>query len=145
VARPLNPGRGVALFTDGSAWYKDGSGGWAWIAIDAFGSEEQGAGACSDTTNNRMELTAAIRGLEHLNRIYGRCDVLLYSDSEYMVLGSRDRFRSRKKNRDLWEQLDHAADNHSVEWLHVKGHADSYYNDLCDKMASEVRKNGKIV
>jgi ribonuclease HI len=137
----LNPTRGIAVFTDGSSWNKDRSGGWAWVAIDAFGEEEHGCGAESDTTNNRMELTAVVEALSTLADRYGEAEILLYSDSEYVVLGARHKYRARTKNRDLWEQLDDAEALHDmVEWNHVRGHKDSHYNNLADKLAGEARR-----
>jgi ribonuclease HI len=137
----LNPDKGIALFTDGSSYYKDGSGGWAWVAIDCFGGKEIGSGYVSDTTNNRMEMQAWIEGLNYLVGTLGPCDVLVYSDSEYVGLGAMDRSRTRKKNRDLWDDIDHAIDQHkSIEFVWVKGHHESHYNQLVDELAGNARR-----
>lgn len=139
----LDPKKGIALFTDGSSYYKDGSGGWAWVAIDCFGGEETGSGYVADTTNNRMEMQAWIEGLNHLVETLGPCDVLLYSDSEYVGYGAMDRTRARKKNRDLWDEIDEAIDQHQfVEFVWVKGHHESHYNQLVDELAGNARRNG---
>lgn len=133
----------MALFTDGSSYNRDRSGGWAWLAFDTFGNEEIGMGGASDTTNNRMEMQAWIEGLTFLYRAHGAIDVLVYSDSEYVGLGITDRKRKRNSNVDLWLALDEAFDRHSyVEFIHVKGHQvdGSYYNDLVDQMAGEARQ-----
>ena len=139
----LDPSQGLGLFTDGSSWTGDRSGGWAWCLIDAFEGEETGSGAVSDTTNNRMEMMAWIEGLNTALEIVGKpCDILVYSDSQYVGLGVMDRSRRRKFNVDLWGQLDQAVDQHDlVEFCWVKGHEDSYYNVLVDELAGLARKN----
>lgn len=140
----LDPTEGIILFTDGSSYYKDGSGGWAWLALDVYGSEVNGSGYESDTTNNRMEMQAWIEGLKYLTNAYGACEVLVYSDSQYVGLGAMEPQRSRKKNKAHWKALDEAIDVHDyVEFCWVKGHNDSRYNKAVDKMAGEARKRGK--
>jgi len=140
----LNPRKGIALFTDGSAYYKDGSGGWAWVAIDCFGNEEVGSGHASDTTVGQMEMTAWVEGLDHLFKCYGPCRILLYCDSQYVVYGATDRSRARNKNPILWQEIDRAIDQHmDVECLWVRGHNDSYYNHLADELAGNARKVGR--
>lgn len=139
----LKPDKGIALFTDGSSYYKDGSGGWAWVAIDCFGGEEIGSGYVPDTTNNRMEMQAWVEGLNRLVDTLGPCDVLVYSDSQYTGYGAMDPTRARKKNRDLWKEIDEAIDQHrSVEFVWVKGHHESHYNHLVDELAGNARKQG---
>jgi ribonuclease HI len=132
-----------ALFTDGSSYYKDGSGGWAYVIIDRFGNEEIGSGYISDTTNNRMEMQAWVEGLDYLAGTLGPCDVLVYSDSQYTGYGAMDRNRTRKKNRDLWQEIDESIDQHRyVEFVWVKGHRDSHYNQLVDELAGYARRAG---
>lgn len=139
----LDPKKGIALFTDGSSYYKDGSGGWAWVAIDCFGGEEIGFGYVPDTTNNRMEMQAWVEGLNHLVETLGPCNVLVYSDSEYVGLGAMDPTRARKKNRDLWGDIDDAMGRHEyAEFVWVKGHHESLYNHLVDELAGNARKAG---
>jgi len=141
--RVLNPKRGVAVFTDGSASHKDGSGGWAFVAIDCFGNEEIGSGGVLDTTVGRMEMQAWIEGLNHMFKTLGSCELLMYSDSQYVVLGTSDRTRKRRVNKDLWFELDSAIDQHEyVESIWVKGHHESYYNHLVDELAGNARKQG---
>lgn len=136
----LNPSDGIAVFTDGSCWHKDGIGGWAFVAFDAYGTELVGHGSVADTTNNRMEMMAVEQGLLEIYHDCDEADVLVYCDSEYVVLGARDPSRSRKKNVDMWLGINHAISLHkSVTFNHVKGHADSYYNNLVDKLAGEAR------
>jgi ribonuclease HI len=137
----LDVSKGVAIFTDGSSHYKDRSGGWAYVLLDAFGESEVESGAVPDTTNNRMELTAAIEGLETVFEKYGPCDVLLYSDSEYVVLGLEDPSRARNTNQDLWFDLESAAERHPyVEPNWVRGHDDSHWNNLADELSKHARK-----
>ena len=138
----LDPSGGVGLFTDGSSWTKDGSGGWAWLAIDAFddGYEAFAMGGASNTTNNRMEMRAWIEGLSAIHSSLGPCTVIVYSDSEYVGLGAMDRRRRRKVNVDLWDDLDDAIDRHLyVEFRHIKGHTGHHYNEEVDKLAGEAR------
>ena len=143
ISPTLRSDDGIVVFTDGSASYKDRSGGWGWIALDNFDTEVTGSGSESDTTVNRMELTAAIEALTTLYDTCGSSDILIYSDSEYVVLGSRDPGRARRKNIDLWNELDEAIELHEyVEWNHVRGHTDSYYNDVADRLAGEARREG---
>jgi ribonuclease HI len=143
----LDPQGPYALFTDGSAYYKDGSGGWAYVIIDRFGNEEIGSGYVSDTTNNRMEMQAWIEGLNHLVETLGPCSVLVYSDSQYVGNGALRLYPSpdmgRSKNQDLWIEIDEAIDQHqSVEFVWVKGHHESRYNQLVDELAGNARRNG---
>lgn len=133
---------GIALFTDGSAYHEDRTGGWAWVAVDANGGTETKAGSALDTTISRMELTAAVEGLEYLHNEYGLLDVLVYSDSEHLVLGCNDKSRKRIKNRDCWAELDEMIGRHRlVEFEHVRGHQDNTYNNLADKLAGEARRS----
>lgn len=133
----------IALFTDGSSYHKDKSGGWAWIAIDLFDGEKSDSGYIPNTTNNRMELWAWVKGLNYLIGTLGPCDVLVYSDSQYVGYGAMDRTRARKKNQDLWVNIDDVIDRHnSVEFVWVKGHHESHYNDVVDKLAGQARRNG---
>ena len=141
-SKGLNPDRGCAIFSDGSAWTKDKSGGWAYVIIDSYGSQKVGSGYVPDTTNNRMELQAVIEGLNYLSGSLGSCDVLVYSDSEIVVKGYNGQYE-RRHNTDLWKDLDIAVGQHSyVELIWVKGHKDSLYNHMADGLAKEARKNG---
>lgn len=138
--------KAVGCFTDGSCFYRDRIGSWAWIAFDETGLEVWDAAAVHDTTNNRMEMTAAIKALTSLSDDFGKLDVLIWCDSEYVVLGCQDPTRSRKKNTDLWHDLNKAISLHdSVGFIHVKGHEDSHYNIFVDKLAGQVRKEAANV
>ena len=137
----LDPKEGIAVFTDGSSWTGDKIGGWAYVAIDAFDSDPlTRSGAERNTTISRMELCAVCRALHDVFLMLGESDVLVYSDSQYVVLGASDRTRKRKVNQDLWNDLDRWVDrHHSVEFIHVHGHRDSLYNCMADKLAGEAR------
>jgi ribonuclease HI len=139
----LNPEGGIAVFSDGSCNSGDKSGGWAWVAIDSEGYLEFHAGHRKGTTINQMELHAPTDALNRLYKCFGPCNVLIYSDSEYVVLGCNDLSRSRKKNQNWWRRLSEAiALHHYVEWNHVRGHSDNFYNGLADKLAGEARRDG---
>ncbi len=137
----LDPVDGICLYTDGSAWAKDGSGGWAYVALDAFGNSTTGYGREVKTTNNRMEMAAAAQGLSWMFSKYGACEVLVRCDSEYVVKGITQPGRARVANLDYWQFLQRAVDLHAyVEWEHVRGHATDRFNNLADKLAGEARR-----
>lgn len=86
-------------------------------------------------------MQAWVEGLNWVFETLGSCDVLIYSDSEFLVLGVADPTRGRKANKDLWFDLDAAIEQHSyVEPIWVKGHHESYYNRLVDQLAGNTRK-----
>lgn len=134
----------VDIFTDGACSGNPGPGGWG--AILRYGSSEKEiSGGDENTTNNRMELTAAIMALKMLKE---QCEVTLWTDSKYVVDGlSKGWAKSWKKNGwkksdkkpalnpDLWEELLALYDKHSVSIKWIKGHADHLENERCDKMA----------
>ena len=134
----------VEIYTDGACRGNPGVGGWGAI-LRSGGRERELFGGELATTNNRMELTAAIRALEALKR---RCEVALYTDSQYVRQGittwladwkRRDwRTTDRKpvKNQDLWEQLDALATKHDVEWHWVRGHDGHPENERADALAN---------
>lgn len=133
----------VSLHTDGSCLKNPGPGGWAAI-LQWNGNERELSGAVPDTTNNRMELQAAIEGLNALTR---PMHVELYTDSKYVMDGITSwvpKWRlngwktATKKpvaNQDLWQQLDEALSRHSVNWHWVKGHSGNPINERCDNLA----------
>ena len=138
----MNP---VVIYTDGACRGNPGPGGWGAV-LTAGEHVKEISGAEPDTTNNRMELTAAIRALKALNR---HCQVRLYTDSQYVRTGvtewleqwkARDwRTASRKpvKNIDLWQALDAELSRHTIEWHWVKGHAGIPGNEHADRLANE--------
>lgn len=145
----LNPEEGIAVFTDGSSYNKDRSGGWAWVALDAEDGLLTDSGYVGDTTNNRMEMTALIKALDTLFIALGPLDLLVVSDSEYVVLGAQDKTRARNKNVDLWHQIDSAIGRHAyVEFEHMRGHSKdkdhpwNVFNEMADDLAGKARKKG---
>jgi ribonuclease HI len=134
----------VEIYTDGACRGNPGPGGWG-VLLRAGGREKELWGGEPHTTNNRMELTAAIRALEALRR---RCRVALYTDSQYLRLGITEwlprwhargwKTANRKpvKNQDLWQRLDVLAAEHDVEWHWVKGHAGHPENERADALAN---------
>jgi ribonuclease HI len=135
----------VIAYTDGACRGNPGPGGWGALLIwNEHRRELKGAEA--QTTNNRMELSAAIAALETLR---SRCSVSLYTDSVYVQQGITQwlkgwRARGWKtadkkpvKNQDLWQRLDEAASHHDVKWLWVKGHAGNEGNEAADRLANE--------
>jgi ribonuclease HI len=135
----------VEIYTDGACRGNPGPGGWGAVLI-AGAHEKELSGAEPLTTNNRMELTAAIRALAALNR---PCEVALYTDSQYVRKGitewlpqwkARDwRTADKKpvKNVDLWQALEREIEHHRIEWHWVKGHAGVPGNERADRLANE--------
>ena len=134
----------VDIYTDGACSGNPGDGGWGVILMFG-GREKELSGGDRSTTNNRMEVYAAIAGLSALTE---KCNVKLYSDSAYLVNaieqhwlegwkrnGWKTSSKSPVKNRDLWEKLSGLLDMHNVTFIKVKGHADNEYNNRCDFLA----------
>lgn len=139
----LDPSHGIAVFTDGSCSHRDRSGGWGWVALDAFEGKHTDSGATRNTTIGRMELAAATYALEQLTAHLGPIEVLVFSDAQYVVLGAMDPTRKRNVNVDMWKRLDKAIAGHDVvEFEHVKGHNNNLYNEMADRLAGEARKRG---
>lgn len=135
----------VAIWTDGACSGNPGPGGWG--AVMTFGAHRKElSGGEPATTNNRMELTAAIKALEALSRA---CEVDLYTDSAYLRGGittwlagwKRNGWRTADKkpvkNVELWQRLDEAAVAHKVKWHWLKGHAGDEMNERADELARE--------
>ncbi len=136
----------VEIYTDGACSGNPGNGGWAAI-LSYNGTEKEISGGEKDTTNNRMELTAIIKGLSALNE---KCNVKLYSDSQYSIgafnegwldkwvlSGWRTADKKPVKNSDLWKELVALTSIHNVEFVKVKGHADNEKNNRCDLLARQ--------
>lgn len=132
------------MYTDGGCEPNPGPGGWA-VLLCYAGSEKVLTGSEPHTTNNRMELTAATRGLQALKR---SCRVDLYTDSEYLRRGITEwlpnwrRRNWRRKggelaNVDLWQELDKAVQPHQISWHWVRGHAGNRDNERVDRLARE--------
>ena len=139
----------VIIYTDGACRGNPGPGGWA--ALLRYGAHERTlAGAEVLTTNNRMELMAAIQALEALHR---PSDVDLYTDSQYVQRGIsewiagwikrgwRTANKEPVKNADLWQRLQTAAERHKINWRWVKGHAGNVDNEAVDQLANAAIDN----
>ncbi|MGE5559657.1 MAG: ribonuclease HI [Chloroflexota bacterium] len=134
----------VRIYTDGACSGNPGPGGWGVVLIYGKARKEL-SGGDPETTNNRMELTAAIAGLTALKR---PCRVDLYTDSQYLSKafnegwidkwGNNGWLTANKQpvlNQDLWEELLVLCEEHEVNWRWVKGHADNAENNRCDELA----------
>lgn len=134
----------VKIYTDGACKGNPGPGGWG--ALLRFNGQEKTIhGGEAHTTNNRMELTAAIKGLEALTR---SCTIDIYTDSQYLRQGMTEWLSGWKKkgwlnskkepvkNADLWQQLDELASRHSINWHWVKAHAGHPENEQADMLAN---------
>jgi ribonuclease HI len=141
---PDKPLKQVQLITDGACVGNPGPGGWAYIL--RFGKhKKEGSGGVGHTTNNRMELTAAVRGLEALKE---PCEVEIVTDSEYLKNGittwihgwKRNGWRTKSKspvvNQDLWQELDRLNSKHRTKWSWTKGHASHEDNNRADELAT---------
>ena len=135
----------VALYTDGACKGNPGVGGWGAL-LRYKGHERELAGGEAHTTNNRMELMAAIMGLETLSE---PCNITLFTDSQYVRQGITEWMpgwvrRNWKtaggdpvKNRDLWERLHEATQRHQIDWRWVKGHSGDPDNERVDQLARD--------
>lgn len=144
--------KSVQLFTDGACLGNPGPGGWACIlkygdqVKELYGSERE-------TTNNRMELTAAVKGLQALKE---PCHVVITTDSAYLKNGitswiqrwKHNGWRTANKkpvlNQDLWRQIDEQVTRHRTEWKWTKGHASHPQNNRCDELASRAARRLKV-
>jgi ribonuclease HI len=135
----------VEIYTDGACRGNPGPGGWG-VLLRYKDHEKTLRGSEHNTTNNRMELMAAILGLESLNR---SCKVVLTTDSKYLRDGIKQWLarwkkngwktvtRQPVKNEDLWRRLDKAASKHDIHWKWVKGHSGHPENERADQLANE--------
>jgi ribonuclease HI len=140
----------IQIITDGACLGNPGPGGWACI-LRYNGHAKELSGAVPHTTNNRMELTAAIEGLKQLKE---PCEVEVVTDSEYVkngitkwILGwKKNGWRTAAKkpvvNQDLWVELDDLSRVHRMEWTWTKGHADHADNNRCDELATRAAREG---
>ncbi len=144
----------VVIYTDGGCRGNPGPGGWG--AVLLFGKHEKEIyGYEEETTNNRMELMAAIRAIELLTR---PCDIDLTTDSQYVRRGISEWMEDWKKrgwktaakkpvkNKDLWQRLDQAIKPHTIKWHWIKGHSGHQGNEMADQLANRAmdEKQGNI-
>ncbi|MCP4487048.1 MAG: ribonuclease HI [Gammaproteobacteria bacterium] len=134
----------VVIYTDGACRGNPGPGGWG-VLMHYQGNDRTLSGYEAQTTNNRMELTAAIQALRALKRA---CHVELKTDSKYVMQGINDWIQNWKKNNwktsakkavknvDLWQQLDAERQRHHIEWVWVKGHSGVPGNEMADQLAN---------
>lgn len=134
----------VVLYTDGACRSNPGPGGWG-VLLESDGHSKEIFGGESDTTNNKMELRAAIEGLNALKKA---CEVELFTDSTYVLKGITEWLPNWKKrnwktaakkpvqNVDLWKELDEAVQRHQIEWRWVKGHSGDPGNEKADELAN---------
>ena len=134
----------IEIYTDGACRGNPGPGGWGALLISGKHQKTMHGGD-PETTNNRMELTAAI---EALNALKGHSSVILYTDSKYVMDGINEwmpnwikrgwKTAAKKpvKNKDLWQALDAAAGRHEIDWRWVKGHDGNPGNEMADELAN---------
>jgi ribonuclease HI len=144
----------VHIYTDGGCSGNPGPGGWAYIILRERAKDTEILaekwGSEADTTNNRMELTAALRALEMFSRLnIAPKQVIVYTDSQYVQKGMSQWIGSWKKNgwrtsdkkavknQDLWQRLDEATAPYPVQWKWVKGHFGNRFNERCDRMTQK--------
>jgi ribonuclease HI len=146
----------LLVFTDGGCSGNPGPGGWAYVIVDGSNGTsgavlDERWGAEALTTNNRMELSAAVAALEKIlgDPSFDRSRITVYTDSQYVQKGistwvvswKRNGWRTAAKepvkNKELWQKLDELASRRPIDWRWVKGHAGHEYNERCDRMTQE--------
>ena len=138
------------IYTDGACSGNPGPGGWGAVIFDNENKQKNISGREENTTNNRMELSAAIMALQEVNT---NSEITIYTDSTYVkngitewVLkwkenGWKNSNKEPVKNKDLWKKLDTLCKQNIVNWKWVKGHASNKYNNLADELATKAIKN----
>lgn len=140
----------IEVFTDGACSGNPGPGGWG-VILRYKGTEKELSGGAPETTNNRMELTAVIEALKALKR---ECDVVIHTDSRYVMDGVQQWLpnwkqngwktsnkKSPVKNVDLWQELDALLQKHNIRWIWIKGHNGHEENERVDKLARDFAKS----
>ena len=122
----------IVIHTDGACKGNPGPGGWGTV-IEQNGNQQKLSGSEPQTTNNRMEMTAVIKGLEAVDP---SAKVLISSDSTY-VINTMTKGWKRKANHDLWDQLDRLVKNRDISWRWVRGHSGDRGNELADALATK--------
>ena len=135
----------IKIYTDGACSGNPGKGGWGAL-IQENNNEKKLSGSELNTTNNRMELTAVIKALEHYDEAK---EIEVFTDSKYVMQGITEWIKNWKnnhwktsqkkdvKNKDLWVLLDTVSAKHDIKWSWVKGHAGDYGNEIADKLATQ--------
>ena len=135
----------IKIYTDGACSGNPGKGGWG-VLIQENDNEKELSGSELNTTNNRMELTAVIKALEHYDEAR---EIEIFTDSKYVMQGITEWIKNWKnnhwktsqkkdvKNKDLWVLLDTVSAKHDIKWSWVKGHAGDYGNEIADKLATQ--------
>ncbi len=143
----------VTIYTDGACSGNPGPGGWGALLF-YLGHKKEISGYSATSTNNIMELTAAIEALKLLKK---KCNIQLFTDSKYLIDGitgwifnwERNNWRTASKqpvkNKELWQELQSLTALHQIKWNWVKGHSDNEFNERCDQLAREAIKNQGIV
>jgi ribonuclease HI len=139
----------IAIYTDGSCRCNTGKGGWGVVIISENSDIIKLSGSEPRTTNNRMELLAAIKALEHIQALGTEYEMTFYTDSTYLSRGMTEWTKGWKKrqwkmcngqamkNADLWKQLDALATGHKIKWKWVRSHNGNKYNEMADGLAQE--------
>ena len=137
------------IYTDGACSGNPGPGGWGAVIFDQDDKQKNISGSEKNTTNNRMELLAAIMSLK---KIKANSEVVIFTDSTYVKNGITEWMKNWKKNgwknsnkkpvknKDLWEKLDKLCDSNRVSWKWVKGHSSNKFNNLADELATKAIK-----
>jgi len=137
------------IYTDGACTGNPGPGGWGAVIFDQDNKQKNISGSEKNTTNNRMELLAAIMSLK---KIKTNSEVVIFTDSTYVKNGITEWMKNWKKNgwknsskkpvknKDLWEKLDKLCEANSVSWKWVKGHSTNEFNNLADELATKAIK-----
>jgi ribonuclease HI len=146
-----NPKESIKIYTDGSSRGNPGRGGYGVVLLWGNHIKELSRGYRL-TTNNRMELMAVIAALEALKK--NNLDLIIFSDSNYVVKAImegwlkkwiRTNFKGNIKNRDLWERYNQLSKNHNIHFKWVKGHAENFYNNRCDILATDAADSNHLL
>lgn len=148
----------VDLYTDGACSGNPGAGGWGYVLLCKSKEKyKEMSGFSENTTNNQMELTAVIEGVKAIKK---PCNLTIYTDSAYVhnaftqgwienwiKNGFKNSQKKEVANKELWlELIDLLKTHNRITWVKVKGHADNYYNNLCDKLATdEIKMHKQII
>lgn len=145
----------IIIYTDGSSRGNPGKGGWGAIIINDGKIKEIG-GKEERTTNNRMEMMAAVEGLKYVNENFGDNEIEIYADSEYLIKGitiwiknwQKNNWRTKDKrevlNKDLWGKLLELTIGKNIEWRKVAGHSGHELNEKCDEIATSFADSKSI-